>query len=97
MINLQKASLSMNGNSVNLTMPISKIDEEKRIVSGFATLDNIDKQGDRILPEASEKAFANFRGNVRLCINLFQQERLFLLDQTLFSTQKQRSNIREYL
>jgi phage head maturation protease len=66
MINLQKASLSMNGNSVNLTMPISKIDEEKRIVSGFATLDNIDKQGDRILPEASEKAFANFRGNVRL-------------------------------
>jgi hypothetical protein len=66
MINLQKASLSMNGNSVNLTMPISKIDEEKRIVSGFATLDNIDKQGDRVLPEASEKAFANFRGNVRL-------------------------------
>lgn len=56
----------MNGNSVNLTMPISKIDEEKRIVSGFATLDNIDKQGDRVLPEASEKAFANFRGNVRL-------------------------------
>ena len=66
MINLQKASLSMNGNNVNLTMPISKIDEEKRIVSGFATLDNIDKQGDRVLPEASEKAFANFRGNVRL-------------------------------
>ena len=56
----------MNGNNVNLTMPISKIDEEKRIVSGFATLDNIDKQGDRVLPEASEKAFANFRGNVRL-------------------------------
>jgi len=66
MINLQKASLSMNGNNVNLTMPISKIDEEKRIVSGFATLDNIDKQGDRVLPEASEKAFASFRGNVRL-------------------------------
>jgi len=66
MINLQKASLSMNGNSVNLMMPISKIDEEKRIVSGFATLDNIDKQGDRVLPQASEKAFANFRGNVRL-------------------------------
>lgn len=56
----------MNGNNVNLTMPISKIDEEKRIVSGFATLDNIDKQGDRVLPEASEKAFASFRGNVRL-------------------------------
>ena len=66
MINLQKASLLTNGNQVTLTMPISKVDAEKRIVSGFATLDNIDKQGDRVLPEASEKAFANFRGNIRL-------------------------------
>ena len=66
MVNLQKASLLTNGNQVTLTMPISKVDAEKRIVSGFATLDNIDKQGDRVLPEASEKAFANFRGNIRL-------------------------------
>lgn len=66
MVNLQKASLLTNGNQVTLTMPISKVDAEKRIVSGFATLDNVDKQGDRVLPEASEKAFSNFRGNIRL-------------------------------
>ena len=66
MLNIQKASLLTNGNQVTLTMPISKVDAEKRIVSGFATLDNIDRQGDRVESSASEKAFANFRGNVRL-------------------------------
>jgi hypothetical protein len=66
MVNLQKASLLTNGNQVTVMMPISKIDAEKRIVSGFATLDNIDKQGDRVLPEASDRAFSNFRGNIRL-------------------------------
>lgn len=66
MLNIQKASLLTDGNQVTLTMPISKVDAEKRIVSGFATLDNIDKQGDRVESSASEKAFANFRGNVRL-------------------------------
>jgi hypothetical protein len=66
MVDLQKASLSTNGQQVTLTMPISKIDVEKRIVSGFATLDNIDRQGDRVSADASQKAFENFRGNVRL-------------------------------
>ena len=66
MVDLQKASLTTNGQQVTLTMPISKIDVEKRIVSGFATLDNIDRQGDRVTAEASRKAFENFRGNVRL-------------------------------
>jgi hypothetical protein len=46
-------------------MPLSKVDEEKRIVSGFATLDNIDKQADIVTPEASVKAFSKFRGNIR--------------------------------
>ena len=66
MVDLQKASLSTNGQQVTLTMPISKVDVEKRIVSGFATLDNIDRQGDRVSADASQKAFENFRGNVRL-------------------------------
>ncbi len=66
MVDLQKASLSTNGQQVSLLMPISKVDVEKRIVSGFATLDNIDRQGDRVASEASQKAFENFRGNVRL-------------------------------
>ena len=66
MVDLQKASLSTNGQQITLTMPISKVDVEKRIVSGFATLDNVDRQGDRITSEASRKAFESFRGNVRL-------------------------------
>jgi hypothetical protein len=66
MVDLQKASLTTNGQQITLTMPISKVDVEKRIVSGFATLDNVDRQGDRITSEASRKAFESFRGNVRL-------------------------------
>jgi hypothetical protein len=46
-------------------MPFSKIDEERRTVSGFATLDNIDKQADIVTSEASVSAFSKFRGNIR--------------------------------
>lgn len=66
MNDIQKVALQSDGTSMHLTMPISKIDEEKRTVSGFASLDNIDKQGDKITSEANRKAFSGFRGNVRL-------------------------------
>lgn len=66
MIDINKAHLATDGNYVTLTMPISKVDAEKRIVSGFATLDNVDRQGDIVTAEASQKAFERFRGNVRL-------------------------------
>ncbi len=46
-------------------MPFSKVDKERRIVSGFASLDNLDKQNDIVTAEASMKAFAKFRGNIR--------------------------------
>jgi hypothetical protein len=46
-------------------MPFSKVDRERRIVSGFATLDNVDKQADIVTSEASIKAFKKFRGNIR--------------------------------
>jgi hypothetical protein len=46
-------------------MPFSKVDVERRIVSGFATLDNVDKQADIVTTEASIKAFSKFRGNIR--------------------------------
>jgi outer membrane murein-binding lipoprotein Lpp len=46
-------------------MPFSKVDKERRIVSGFATLDNLDKQNDIVTPEASMNAFKKFRGNIR--------------------------------
>jgi len=66
MIEINKAHFDVDGDSLRLTMPIAKVDEERRIVSGFATLDNVDRQGDVLLTDASRKAFENFRGNVRL-------------------------------
>lgn len=61
-----KAHFESDDNNLRFTMPIAKVDAERRVVSGFATLDNIDRQGDRLLAEASRQAFENFRGNVRL-------------------------------
>jgi hypothetical protein len=46
-------------------MPFSKVDKERRTVSGFASLDNLDKQYDIVTSEASMAAFAKFRGNIR--------------------------------
>jgi hypothetical protein len=46
-------------------MPFSKVDQERRIVSGFATLDNVDKQYDIVTTDASLQAFSKFRGNIR--------------------------------
>ena len=60
-----KAHWTTQGENVRLSMPFSKVDAERRIVSGFATLDNIDKQMDIVTTEASMNAFKNFRGNIR--------------------------------
>ena len=62
---MQKAHWDTEGDNVRLSMPFSKVDVERRIVSGFATLDNIDKQADIVTTEASVKAFSKFRGNIR--------------------------------
>jgi FtsZ-binding cell division protein ZapB len=60
-----KAHWNTDGDNVRLSMPFSKVDEQRRIVSGFATLDNVDKQADIVTAEASVKAFSKFRGNIR--------------------------------
>ena len=62
---IQKAHWNTDGDNVRLSMPFSKVDKERRIVSGFATLDNLDKQNDIVTPEASLEAFKKFRGNIR--------------------------------
>ena len=62
---LNKAHWSTEGDNIRLSMPINKVDKERRIVSGFATLDNLDKQGDVVPADASIKAFESFRGNIR--------------------------------
>lgn len=62
---LKKSAMTVDGNSVRLSMPFAKVDEAQRLVSGFATLDNIDTQGDVVLADASKKAFSRARGNIR--------------------------------
>ena len=62
---ISKAQWNTEGENVRLSLPFAKVDKERRIVSGFASLDNIDKQGDIVTSEASIKAFSKFRGNIR--------------------------------
>ena len=60
-----KAHWDTDGDAVRLSMPFAKVDEERRTVSGFATLDNLDKQNDIVTTDASMEAFSKFRGNIR--------------------------------
>jgi uncharacterized protein YoxC len=62
---ISKAHWVTDGDSVRFSMPIGKVDQERRVVSGFATLDNVDKQNDIVTTEASLTAFKKFRGNLR--------------------------------
>jgi hypothetical protein len=62
---ISKAHWNSDGDNLRLSMPLTKVDKERRIVSGFASLDNVDKQDDIVTAEASMSAFAKFRGNIR--------------------------------
>jgi len=64
---MEKAHFSADGNSFKINIPFTKanVDVEKRIVSGFGTIDNPDQGDDVITKEASLEAWANWRGNVR--------------------------------
>lgn len=62
---ISQGDLQIHDNNFTLTMPITKVDKENRIVSGFATLNNVDKQHDIVDAEASKKAFNEWAGNVR--------------------------------
>ena len=64
-MNIEKSLWSSNGDNIVLSVPFTKVNREKRTVSGFATLDNLDQTGDVVTMEASIKAFENFRGNIR--------------------------------
>lgn len=65
MSNFVKSNWIADANSIHLSMPIAKIDTEQRLVSGFATLDNVDSQKDIVLSDASVRAFDRARGNLR--------------------------------
>jgi hypothetical protein len=64
-MNIEKSLWSSHGDNLTLSVPFTKVNREKRTVSGFATLDNIDQTGDVVTAEASLKAFESFRGNIR--------------------------------
>lgn len=50
---------------LHVTIPITKVDEEQRMVYGYATVEEIDAHGEIITYEASKKAFSNWIGNIR--------------------------------
>lgn len=50
---------------LHITIPITKVDEEQRMVYGYATVEEIDAHGEIITYEASKKAFSNWIGNIR--------------------------------
>ena len=64
-MDIQKTYWQNSGSSLSLAFPIAKVNKEKRTVSGFASLDNVDHHGDVVTAEASKNAFQNFRGNIR--------------------------------
>jgi len=62
---IKKSYWHSDGDRISLSVPFFKVDKERRIVSGFATLDNVDRHNDIVDAEASIKAFEAFRGNLR--------------------------------
>jgi hypothetical protein len=65
MSRINKASFNLDNKELKMSMPFSKIDIEKRTVSGWATTDSVDHQDDIVTAEASISAFTNFRNNIR--------------------------------
>ncbi len=62
---IEETTVALGSDTIRLSMPLTKVDNEKRIVHGFATLDSLDKQDDIVTKEASINAFREFRGNIR--------------------------------
>lgn len=62
---LNTTILESKSNKLVISMPFAKVNKEKRTVSGWASLDNIDRHGDVITKEANKKAFEGFRKNIR--------------------------------
>lgn len=62
---IEKSHFDVQGPNLHLNVPFSKVNKEERLVSGYATLDNVDRQGDVVTAEASKDAFSRARGNIR--------------------------------
>ena len=67
MTDINKLHMHTDGSEIALSFGMEKVqDAAKRVVEGFATLDNIDLTDDIVDADASARAFSKFRGNVRL-------------------------------
>lgn len=62
---LMDANLIVKEDTVVLGVPFVKINSTNRTVSGFATLDNVDKAGEILDAKASKEAFSQWAGNIR--------------------------------
>jgi len=62
---LNTTTIESKNNKLVISMPFAKVNKEKRTVSGWASLDNVDRHGDIVTKDANKKAFGNFRKNIR--------------------------------
>lgn len=65
MSRMEKAAWSTEGDNIRFAVPLTKVDTERRLVSGFASLDNIDQHGDVVTAEASKRAFDRTKAGLR--------------------------------
>lgn len=62
---LAKARWDVDDKTIHLGMEFSKVDKSRRMVAGWATLDNVDTENDVVTSEASIDAFSRSRRNLR--------------------------------
>lgn len=65
MTDITKARWSANGDELRMGIEFTKVNKQRRLVSGWATLDNVDVENDVVTAEASLDAFKRARGNIR--------------------------------
>ena len=65
MMNIEKGRFSVTKEALSLEVGLTKVNQATRTVSGFATIDNVDLQGDVVEFDASIRAFERSRKNVR--------------------------------
>jgi hypothetical protein len=65
MTDLQKAFLTTDGNHVDITVPFTKANQEKRTIIGIATADAVDHAGDVVTWTASKRAFETTSAAIR--------------------------------
>ena len=66
---ISKANWNSEGDNLRFSLPFSKVDKERRTVSGFASLDNLDKQMDIVQQKHQWMHLQNSEGTSEKCIS----------------------------